>query len=233
MKKVLAILISYFLVLSLIIGCTPKKEVKTITEKQIISFKTIEEEDPTLPKGEEKVTQKGQTGEKIITYKATYENNKLKSKEKISEKITKKSINMVVVIGTQIIEKVTEKIPYGTKYINDSSLEQGKEEVRQQGVEGEKEKTFKVGYKAGQEVSRELVSDIITIEPVSKLIAKGTKKPASAPQPGTEQMVYLSSSGERYHREGCITSKENRTLVTLSEAKARGATPCSVCDAPL
>jgi uncharacterized protein YabE (DUF348 family) len=233
MRIFFVVLVGCSLVLGLITGCAPKKEVKTITEKETAYYKTVQEEDPALPKGQETVKQRGQTGERVITYRATYANSKLKSKEKIAERITKKPVDMIVVVGTQITEKVVEKIPYETRYTNDSSLEQGKEEVRQNGVEGEKEKTFKIGYKGGKEVSRELVGETVTKEPISRMIARGTQKPVSGPQAGTEPMVYLSRSEEKYHREGCITSSENYTIVTLSEAKAKGATPCSKCNPAL
>ncbi|MBI2008974.1 G5 domain-containing protein [Candidatus Saccharibacteria bacterium] len=82
-------------------------------------------------------------------------------------------------------EKTTDEIPFETKTINDSNLTSGKEEVRTEGVNGVKTKTFDVTYTNDKETNRVLVKEEITTQPVAKVIAKGTKvaKPAPAPAP--------------------------------------------------
>ena len=43
------------------------------------------------------------------------------------------------------------------------------------------------------------------------------------------EMVYITPTGKRYHRENCKTIK-NKTLTTLEDALDSGYTACSKCD---
>ena len=45
-------------------------------------------------------------------------------------------------------------------------------------------------------------------------------------------LVYVTPTGTKYHREECPYLSENRTAIRLSEAQARGYTPCSRCEPP-
>ena len=47
-----------------------------------------------------------------------------------------------------------------------------------------------------------------------------------APQ---EEMVWISSSGSRYHSKASCSNMENPTEVTISTAKSRNLTPCKRC----
>lgn len=44
--------------------------------------------------------------------------------------------------------------------------------------------------------------------------------------------VYITDYGSKYHRQGCQYLWDSSNAVTLSNAKAWGYTPCSVCDPP-
>lgn len=68
-----------------------------------------------------------------------------------------------------------EAIKYDTKTINDSTLEYGKTKVQNPGSYGEITYTYKITYENGKEVARELISKETTKEPVSQIVAKGTK----------------------------------------------------------
>lgn len=48
-------------------------------------------------------------------------------------------------------------------------------------------------------------------------------------KPQTEKIVYITKTGKKYHRAGCKYLKRSMIPITLSEAIARGYTPCSVC----
>lgn len=82
-------------------------------------------------------------------------------------------------------ETTTEKIPFETKTIEDANLASGKEEVRTEGVDGVKTKSWKVTYTNNIETDRSIESEETTTQPVTKVIARGTKvaKPAPAPAP--------------------------------------------------
>lgn len=49
--------------------------------------------------------------------------------------------------------------------------------------------------------------------------------------PAVGVMVYITKNGQKYHLPTCRFAK-GAQAVTLSEAKAKGLTPCSQCDAP-
>ena len=41
--------------------------------------------------------------------------------------------------------------------------------------------------------------------------------------------VYITDSGSKYHREGCRHLTKSKIAIALSDAVARGYTPCKVC----
>jgi hypothetical protein len=49
---------------------------------------------------------------------------------------------------------------------------------------------------------------------------------------GGTTTVYITKTGEKYHRAGCQYLSSSKIAVSLADAKARGYTPCSVCDPP-
>lgn len=49
---------------------------------------------------------------------------------------------------------------------------------------------------------------------------------ASTPQSRT---VYITNTGSKYHKSGCRYLKKSKIAISLSEAKSRGYTACSVC----
>lgn len=54
---------------------------------------------------------------------------------------------------------------------------------------------------------------------------------ALAVQP-TETVVYVTRTGERYHRGTCRYLKKSKIPAELGVAKAQGYTPCKVCKPP-
>ena len=58
--------------------------------------------------------------------------------------------------------------------------------------------------------------------------------PAITPTPSAPVTVtvYITASGEKYHNSGCRYLKNSKIAISLSDAKAKGYTPCSVCNPP-
>ena len=85
---------------------------KEFTETQSIPFETVKENDATLEKGVEKEKTAGETGEKTITYKAKFKDDKevANTRTKVKEEVTKQPVNKVVLVGTK--EKTI--VPGGT-----------------------------------------------------------------------------------------------------------------------
>ncbi len=45
-------------------------------------------------------------------------------------------------------------------------------------------------------------------------------------------IVYITRTGQKYHREGCHHLRHSRIPITLAEARERGYSACSVCKPP-
>ena len=80
-----------------------------------------------------------------------------------------------VEIERTVTETKKETIAFETKVVDDDTLEYGKTVVKVDGVNGERTYTYKVTYKDEKEISRELVSKETTKQPVTKVVANGTK----------------------------------------------------------
>ena len=72
-------------------------------------------------------------------------------------------------------ETLTESIPYETEVIKNDELDYGIENVKQEGSEGIREITYEVTKVNGEETDRKVISDIVTKEPINKIIEVGTK----------------------------------------------------------
>jgi hypothetical protein len=69
----------------------------------------------------------------------------------------------------------TEKIGFKTRKVNDPNLAKGKTSVRTKGVPGARTLTYEVTLTDGVETDRRLVSNKVTKQPVTQVIAVGTK----------------------------------------------------------
>ena len=125
-------------------------------------------------------------------------------------------------------EIINEVIPHETVYEDDADLEIGTESVRTEGYDGNLEKKFKVVYQNDAEVSRELVSETVTVEAVNTVIARGTKptptpteppKPAKASQTRSSGSESSSDSGANSYRPSGFASGSNGTIDGHSYSK--------------
>ena len=48
--------------------------------------------------------------------------------------------------------------------------------------------------------------------------------------PSTSYTVYITKTGEKYHRDGCRYLKKSQIAIDKDDAVAQGYTPCSVCN---
>ncbi|MFC4386634.1 G5 domain-containing protein [Gracilibacillus marinus] len=91
----------------------PAITTKTVKENISIPYQEIAEGNPGLLVGESKITQQGVNGIRTITYKETYEDDKLIKRVEVSSKITKEPIHQITEIGikeesSEIIESEEE-----------------------------------------------------------------------------------------------------------------------------
>lgn len=101
-------------------------------------------------------------------------------------------------------EVVTENIPFTTEYVKDPQLEAGLTAVRRKGQSGVADVRYMVRYEDGVEVSRNEISRTTSKEPVSKLVALGTRTEVS--------------------REGTVIR-----FVRAIEVVATAYCPCEIC----
>lgn len=73
----------------------------TLVETEEIGYETLYEDDSSLPKGQEQVGQKGENGEKEVTYQITYVDGTEESREVTTETVTKEPVNKVILVGTK------------------------------------------------------------------------------------------------------------------------------------
>ncbi|HGL8784940.1 TPA: G5 domain-containing protein, partial [Streptococcus suis] len=153
-----------------------------ITRTEITPFNIIEEVDPNLYEGEIVTKVEGQNGEfTYYDYYRTIKGTKELAAFKSEAKEIKPKIDKVVRIGTkqiegEIIEKSSEKIPFGMIIEEDNSLFEDERVVIREGVPGivDVVATYKTskGEKIGEPIN---VQSFIQREAVDELVKVGTK----------------------------------------------------------
>ncbi|WP_344174705.1 G5 domain-containing protein [Pilimelia columellifera] len=85
----------------------------------------------------------------------------------------------VTTTGPVVVKRtVTEtgSIPFTTKQVNDPSLPSGSTKVKVPGVAGVKTLTFEVTSTNGAQTGKKLIRTVVTKRPITRVIAKGTKR---------------------------------------------------------
>ena len=155
---------------------------ETITEP--IAFKKVVQNDSNLEKGKTITKQVGENGIKSVVYEITKKENQIISRKIISTTITKQPVDEIQVVGTKVIEKpvikteretITESVPFKTVEQKDSTLEQGKTVVKQEGQTGVKTTIIEKEYSDGKLMKTTVISSEITKEAIDKIVLVGTK----------------------------------------------------------
>lgn len=106
-----------------------------------------------------------------------------------------------VYLGIKIVKTVTytEEIDYETVKIEDSSLYKTQTKVKTSGKKGEKEVTAEITYVDGSQVDKNIISSVVTKEPVTKEIYVGTKalpsSSSTSPLAGTGTFIRPINGG--------------------------------------
>lgn len=103
-----------------------------------------------------------------------------------------------------------EKVKYDTEYIKANDLWRGQSKVKTPGKDGKREVTYKLVYKNGVEVEKQLLQEKILEEPTTKVVYEGTKLMiASRGGGGTGQLAWpirgKITSGYGFRRLGFHT----------------------------
>lgn len=112
-----------------------------------------------------------------------------------------------------IQSRILSYIPYSVKYIEDSSLTQGKEVVEQSGHNGCKSEAYRILKLNGQVVSKTLLSRD-TYDPMQRIVRRGTKKPTTTTKPTTSEN----------QNSGSNSSNNNQNTNTVSQPETTNTT---------
>lgn len=201
---------------------------EVVTNSEAIPFATQEVADPNLAVGTRQVRQIGQAGSRTIQTKLIYADGVLIQSELLSD-IVNEPVAEIVAVGSKSPDQITNEVeqtvvsvPYETKYIEDPSLPLGQEQVQSQGVEGQKTVTTTYTLINGVRQANPAVSEEITKQPISQIVARGTKviDEKTDTETRTEEIPYdivvretdsLYLGEERVQVEGKVGSKEITT----------------------
>ena len=182
-----------------------KPELEVTTEA--VAYDTIHQDDPDLLKGQTRVIRAGLAGERTILTEVTTVDGKEVRQVK-SNTVTVEPISEIIAVGTKVestsipsegtpslvedkpeLEVTTEAVAYDTLHQDDPDLLQGQTRLIQAGVAGERTILTEVTTVDGKE-DRQVKSNTVTVEPVTEIIAVGTKvESTSIPSEGTSSLV--------------------------------------------
>jgi resuscitation-promoting factor RpfB len=74
----------------------------------------------------------------------------------------------------------TQTIAHASKTVNDAALAEGTRKTRTKGADGTKTVTYEITLTDGVETGRTVVSEKVTKQPVTEVVAVGTKKKAQS-----------------------------------------------------
>ena len=200
-------------------------------------------DDPNLDLG------KSRTGElipgkveNVVTTKYDPATGELITRE--DKKVT--PAKQIIYVGTKDLEGtqefvVTQPVPFETEYIEDSALEAGKTEIKQQGQNGSKDVTYKAEAKNG-EVTSHKATEEITKEPVKQIIRVGTKSEETNTEVVKENIPFETRYEEdpnlpvgetRVETPGEFGSKTTTTSTTIVNGETKVATDEKVTKQPV
>ena len=143
----------------------------------------------------------------------------------IGQEIKLNKIEPLINVVVDKVVTVAEAIPYGETVKESSSLLKGETEVVTQGVEGSKDVTYQISEYNGTTLEKVVLSEVVTKEPVNKVVNKGTAVVASSSRSGTGALNWPTSGsitspyGYRssgFHTGIDIANKKGTTVVAAA-----------------
>lgn len=211
----------------------PVVTTKTETVEEEIPFETEYQNDDTrFTEDGNKTIQAGKNGKKAISYSVTYTDGVETSREKTGETVTTAAVNEIISVPCKghVVEvkeeSQEEAVAFETETREDSSRIKGDaDQVIQEGEDGVKTYVYTVTYTDGKETGRTLKSDLITKQPVNKIVSVATgEKPSYTEAYVTEEEEIPYTSEQREYdimykgktdtvQEGINGKKEVKYLV--------------------
>lgn len=122
-------------------------------------------------------------------------------------------LNISISRSVEVEETYTTIVPFEITYCDDPTLPKGEEVVLTEGVDGQMLCKAKVIYVGGEEVSRTVTSEEVTVQPINSVIAVGTGKsvkPHSNDLPAS--LIRPQFTGEPIIGDGYIITPDGEYL---------------------
>ncbi|MEX2804368.1 G5 domain-containing protein [Streptococcus sp. H31] len=153
-------------------------------ETRSLPYTSIVQETAELFLGESRLQTAGAYGVEVTVYRDVVDNRtgEIISTEVINSSVTVEPVDEIIMVGTRsrqtapVVRTVTETIPYGRYFIEDSSLPAGQELVQVVGQNGVRTLVYHEMYdEQGNLLSSVLVSSKITAEVIDEVVLIGSK----------------------------------------------------------
>ncbi|HFR3539296.1 TPA: ZmpA/ZmpB/ZmpC family metallo-endopeptidase [Streptococcus suis] len=149
--------------------------------------------DDTLAEGTRNVEQVGKAGVQTTVIKNYYADGVLIKSEQVSSSVTSAPVAEIVCVGTKKADTVTTEtetsakvIPFEVSYQDDATLPVGEEKIITAGQNGQATITTTYTLINGVRQPNPTVTENVTTQPVTQVVARGTKAVTPTPVEGTE-----------------------------------------------
>ncbi|HEP1844010.1 TPA: G5 domain-containing protein, partial [Streptococcus suis] len=165
----------------------------TTTNTESIPFESQVIYDDTLAEGTRNVDQVGKAGVQTTVIKNYYADGVLIKSEQISSSVTSAPVTEIVRVGTKKADTVTTEtetsakvIPFEVSYQDDATLPVGEEKIITAGQNGQATVTTTYTLINGVRQPNPTVTENVSTQPVTQVVARGTKAVTTTPVEGTE-----------------------------------------------
>ncbi|HFR3769795.1 TPA: ZmpA/ZmpB/ZmpC family metallo-endopeptidase [Streptococcus suis] len=168
----------------------------TTTNTESTPFESQIIYDATLAEGTRNVDQVGQAGVWMTITKNFYADGVLIKSEQVSSSVTSSPVTEIVRIGTKKADTVTTEtesatkvIPFEISYQDDATLPVGEEKIITAGQNGLATVTTTYTLVNGVRQENPTVTETVTTQPVTQVVARGTKTATPTPVERTETVT--------------------------------------------
>ncbi|MGQ7366412.1 ZmpA/ZmpB/ZmpC family metallo-endopeptidase [Streptococcus suis] len=165
----------------------------TTSNTESIPFESQVIYDDTLAEGTRNVDQVGKAGVQTTVIKNYYADGVLIKSEQVSSSVTSAPVTEIVRVGTKKADTVTTEtetsakvIPFEVSYQDDATLPVGEEKIITAGQNGQATITTTYTLINGVRQPNPTVTETVTTQPVTQVVARGTKAVTPTPVEGTE-----------------------------------------------
>ncbi|MGS4786537.1 ZmpA/ZmpB/ZmpC family metallo-endopeptidase [Streptococcus sp. P25B114] len=168
----------------------------TTTNTESIPFESQIIYDATLAEGTRNVDQVGKAGVQTTVIKNYYADGVVIKSEQVSSSVTSAPVTEIVRVGTKKADIVTTEtetsikvIPFEVSYQDDATLPVGEEKIITAGQNGQETITTTYTLINGVRQANPTVTENVTTQPVTQVVARGTKAVTPTPVERTETVT--------------------------------------------